>query len=351
MATMAPLACRDDNPIPLCYSRTRRFGVIERLDAVGDSTDITISTSLPILDLLDLLLHDRRQTTQSVKELLWEGLRNEGYCFLVSPKRSQPSKIIQKLRRSLHTDLFRVDAEQKNATGLETSDRVYVSEKGIPMYRLGYELCEDGVRQVFRIAAGSPDDQPWPNCPNTRETWLRSLGLMRHICDTALDLLLVVDSTGRCRKKRPGSGSTAWQKDFYSQSSVGGLPERHGDLSVVYAMHYFNEHRLQGEANVTVKAHVDPSILVLEPFLCPHTTGLQVWDRSKSSWMDCDGPTSPAASLWPDHEVMLLFVGKALGEACNLEPTRHRVVMGDDPRCTVIYEQKYQEFFPPPDFD
>jgi hypothetical protein len=57
------------------------------------------------------------------------------------------------------------------------------------------------------------------------------------------------------------------------------------------------------------------------------------------------------ADLWEDHEVLLLFVGKALAVACGMEPTLHRVVSANRPRRTVIYEQKYEEFFPPPRLD
>jgi hypothetical protein len=120
-------------------------------------------------------------------------------------------------------------------------------------------------------------------------------------------------------------------------------------------MHYFNNGTYAEEdgegATVAVRPHVDPSLLVLEPFLCQETTGLQVWDRKRSRWLDCDGPESPVAHLWEDNEVLLLFVGKALATRCRIDPTLHRVVSGDRPRRTVIYEQKYEEFFPPPSLD
>jgi hypothetical protein len=211
------------------------------------------------------------------------------------------------------------------------------------MYRLGYELCEDGVREVFRVAAGSPDSVTWP-CPISRCTWLRGLGFMRHICDTALELLIENDLSQGTLRRRPYSGSSAWTKSYNCP-----LMERTGDYSVLYAMHYFNH--ISVDEGVAVKAHVDPSLLVLEPFLCQDTTGLQVWDRSRQKWLDCDGPTSPVAELWHDYEVVLLFVGKALGTKTSMEPTLHRVVTGNRPRRTVIYEQKYEELFPPPVLD
>jgi isopenicillin N synthase-like dioxygenase len=92
---------------------------------------------------------------------------------------------------------------------------------------------------------------------------------------------------------------------------------------------------------------------VLEPFLCEHTQGLQVWDQFYQQWIDCDGPDNSLLTLARASEfnngehLMLLFFGKALASQTNglLQPTLHRVVMGHSPRRTVIYEQKYQEFY------
>jgi hypothetical protein len=108
----------------------------------------------------------------------------------------------------------------------------------------------------------------------------------------------------------------------------------------------------------------------MEPFLSPDSRGLQVWDRVGGNWMDCDGPDSPCLNLAADastnnsssegqgqgHEhprqvVSLLFGGKALAAHTGIEPTLHRVVTGSRNRRAVIYEQKYEEFFPPPIMD
>lgn len=208
--------------------------------------------------------------------------------------------------------------------------------------------------------------------------------MMRHVCDTALDLVLYDDEADSAdgwmrpekrRVERPHSY-------FWTQNNLSSvMRDRVGDFSVLYAMHYFNNTEKGGSEDdssdefldpaptsssklppgIAVKAHVDPSVLVLEPFLCQETTGLQVWDRERGDWMDCDGPNSPAASLWEKQlEVMLLFVGKAMTTAtessssCSsapIEPTLHRVVTGDRPRRTVIYEQKYEEFYSAPALD
>jgi hypothetical protein len=332
--------------------------------------------NVPVIALADLLLHEHRKTTNQVRRQLTHSLKMLGYCFLTSPKRGQnrASRILDQLRRSVHTAIFPTEASAEDR--LETSDTVYVSERGVPMYRLGYEHSEDRIRQVFRMAGGDPDAVRFPSS-DCRNLWMRGLGLLRHICDTGLDLLLqsvepnnddnhhhAPGSHGppsswwsRSGSKRPGSGSSAWNHrsnpELWKEPFL--KPDRSGDFSVLYIMHYFNSGAhvdVDGRGHaIAVRPHVDPSLLVLEPFLCQHTTGLQVWDRRASRWLDCDGPRSPVAHLWDEHEVLLLFVGRALATTCRMEPTLHRVVSANRPRRTVIYEQKYEEFFPPPRLD
>jgi hypothetical protein len=336
---------------PVIVCQTKRFSILHTADSCN-KTASNKGSRFVVIDVADLLLHEQKGNSKAVRHSLRTGLERDGFCFLTSPYKSgRVSRLLNELRTSLNTELFpdsSVVDGKRNVAGLETSENVYVSEKGVPMYRLGYELCEDRVREVFRVAAGSPDDQRWPPS-DVRETWLRCLGLMRHITDTALHLLL--DDPSQIRD-RPYGKSSSWMKDRYAQSKVGSLTDRSGDFSVLYAMHYFNDSNAElPQPGVAVKAHVDPSLLVLEPFLFPYTTGLQVWDRENDCWIDCDGPTSPAFHLWRDHEVCLLFAGKALASQTGMQPTLHRVVTGDVPRRTVIYEQKYEELFPPPILD
>lgn len=386
---------------------TRRFTVLVGADEVtafpekatrkGDNHPLNEpiaharSCSLPVLSLEDLLLHERRQTTSEVQRALLSGLKSAGYVVLTTSSTSRPAKVIQNMKKSLVTQLFPhpipcdsndLNVNKKhNIADLKTSDLVYVSEKGVPMYKLGYELCEDHVREVFRIAAGDIDGaQVWPDneTDSHRNTWLQGAGLMRHITDTALDLLSAMSISSPRRNKRPHSGVGGWSK----APPTSPLSERRGDFSVLYAMHYFNENvdatlapqpgslspKLPDEG-VAVKAHVDPSLFVCEPFLCAETTGLQVLNRNNDAdamspsdyrtcdWLDCDGPTSPfvgkLSPLEPHlNEIILLFVGKAIQSVIpDLEPTIHRVVTGHCARRTVIYEQKYEEFFPPPILD
>lgn len=317
---------------------THRFCVLDFGSFVTNSCD-----AVPMIALEDMLLHGRHSTTAAVQSKLKYSLVEHGYVLL-TVQHEKVTAVIRSMRSSLHTDVFPATATTANAGMLQTSSTTYISERGVPMYKLGYEMCEDGVREVFRVAAGSPETVCWGKACS-QSSWVRGLGLLRHVSDTALDILLL-STDGTKRKRRPHSGRAAWLKmDMETKE------ERSGDFSVLYAMHYFNSNRVEVEPGIAVKAHVDPSLLVIEPFLCPQTTGLQVWDRINDRWMDCDGPTSPLRTAF-DGEVMLLFAGKAISCVVpEIEPTLHRVVTGDQSRRTVIYEQKYAEFYPPPSFD
>jgi hypothetical protein len=124
-------------------------------------------------------------------------------------------------------------------------------------------------------------------------------------------------------------------------------------------MHYFNQTDTpfmdqDGDIRISVKQHVDPSLFVLEPFLADQP-GLQVF--SQGEWVTCDGPKSPIhGALDDDHMGMVLFVGKAFSKTVardgnSVQPTPHRVITAGRRRTTMIYEQKYEEFFPPPILD
>jgi isopenicillin N synthase-like dioxygenase len=356
--------------IAVGHYRTARFSVLEPLQDVIENKKNIRSSSLPALDLVDLLLHDERNKTKLIQKHLRQALEERGFCLLTCSTNSQPGRVIQNLQASLQTDLFPANGSTKNAGQLPTSDTVYVSEKGVPMYKLGYELAEDGVREFYRMAA-SKDVDDCQSLPDDayHQLWRQGMGVCRHVTDTALDLLTRDLPNAPERRKRPESGSATWNSPVPLAPRV-----RPGDYSVLYAMHYFNDNadaKGNGNDEIALGAHVDPSLLVMEPFLSPDSRGLQVWDRVGGNWMDCDGPDSPCLHLAPDtdpdtntscserqgHEhprqqvVSLLFGGRALAAHTGIEATLHRVVAGSRNRRAVIYEQKYEEFFPPPIMD
>jgi hypothetical protein len=316
---------------------------------------------IPTLELSRLLSSSKISNEEDGKlrlELL-DMLREYGFVVLTVPRNSAPAGIIGDLKDSLTNKFFVGHDDASPQLSFTGTGDVYISEKGIPMWKTGYELCEDGVREAFRVAAGSPDDGPWPSNA-ARETWLKGVALCRHICDCALKLTVdaTSDNTPNMRV-RPGSGGASWKKTDYCQTPVGQMADRRGDYSVLYAMHYFNQTDTpfmdqDGDVRISVKQHVDPSLFVLEPFLADQP-GLQVF--SQGEWVTCDGPKSPIHGVLDDDQMgMVLFVGKAFSKTVardgnNVQPTLHRVITAGRRRTTMIYEQKYEEFFPPPILD
>ena len=307
--------------------------------------------SLPVMNLSDLLLHTVT-TRDQVQDVLLRLLRSYGHVILKVKKSSKAAQVVDQMRQSLYTDFF-PSSTNRNSQNLQQGE-VYISEKGVPMWKTGYEQCDD-IREAFRVNCGAVDDQPWPTT-QSRQTWLRGMALCRHICDVCLDLIV-----GYNAKDRPYSGGYSWTKLDYSHRDQ--IANRPGDFSVLYAMHYFNDEashfaRQSGDVTgiddttINVKEHVDPSLFVLEPFLA-NTEGLQVYCQNKNQWITCDGPKSPIHSvLANDETAMVLFLGKALAANTHgISPTLHRVIATTNKRRTMIYEQKYQEFFPAPVLD
>lgn len=353
--------------IAVGHCRTARFSVLNPLQEVTENKNMNPKSlpKLPKLDLVDLLLHEERDKTKLIQNYLRQALQERGFCLLTCSTNSQPGRVVENLKESLRTDLFPANGSTTNAGRLPTSDTVYVSEKGVPMYKLGYELAEDGVREFYRMAAPNDDDD-YQSLPDDayHQLWRQGMGLCRHVTDTALDLLTRDIPNAPERRKRPESGAASWNGPVPIDPRA-----RPGDYSVLYAMHYFNDTDEKGTQvpadGIALGAHVDPSLLVMEPFLSPDSRGLQVWDRVSNDWMDCDGPDSPCLHLTTDSDtserqghnhpqqqvVSLLFGGKALAAHTGIEATLHRVVTGSRNRRAVIYEQKYEEFFPPPIMD
>lgn len=349
--------------------KTCRFSVLtdtKPKDDDDDDSPMSINadadaTLLPKMELSRLLNSNNNDDAKMIRQELLDALKTHGFLILTLPRTSLPARIVSEMQDTLITDFFpdnnsHSNNQQQQPPFQGTGD-VYISEKGVPMWKEGYEFCaDDGVREAFRVAAGSPDGVPYPT-PNSRLKWLRGLALCRHVCDKALQLSLLDNNDNQQQqklRKRPTSGSSSWKKNASSSQPV---PDRSGDYSVLYAMHYFNNNDgkttpyKDGNVQINVKQHVDPSLFVLEPFLADEP-GLQVFSQGK--WITCDGPASPIHSVLQEHEMgMVLFVGK--GFCANVpevqQPTLHRVITAGGGRRTMIYEQKYEEFFPPPSFD
>ena len=157
----------------VCLLKTHKFSVLSSSSSAETHQQhgviVDTDCEYPTLSLEDLLLHEPRHVTRLVSEQLWQALQTHGFLLLTTPSTSRPAAVLDDLRRHLHQYVFPVtnnDNNTPNAAGLGTSDTIYLSERNVPMYRLGYELCKDDddgycVREVFRIAAGDPDETPW----------------------------------------------------------------------------------------------------------------------------------------------------------------------------------------------
>ena len=344
-------------------------------------------------------------------------LSDHGGILITCSTKSTPGDILTRLQTHVvqGQELFPNHAKQM------TSEMIYISERDVPMYRLGYERTDDQIREIVRLAAGLDPDQVHFLSTQQRCLWLQSIALLRHITDAVLDLVLFhhqqqqqqqqsttapcdnqMNERERCqlvkRLSRPYSLASSWRKSNrcnasdkvpYYELPLHSIRDRPGDFSVFYAMHYFNQTALPNEEEdekeettttakdksktatietddatpLAVKAHVDPSLCVVEPFLWPFSRGLQIWHHGQ--WLDCDGPQSPLLHRQSPRQqqqqqqphdddddgctskcTLLLFAGRALQQAAQLpKATLHRVVHGECPRRTVIYEQKYAEFF------
>ena len=360
--------------------QTHKFSVIELVSDDYDDTELKkfslgckkkkSITNLPTMDLSVLLsARPSGKTSSSVREKvskeLWDYIEKYGFLVLSVPRHSSAGRVIEEMKQSLHKDLF-PDSDHgdtmRNKGDLK-SGSLYISERGVPMWRVGYEEC-DAIREAFRVHAGSPDSQPWKNS-EVRSKWIRGMFLCRDICDVALNLTL-----GYNPRIRYGSGLKSW----YKVNSIEEVIDRDEDYSVFYAMNYFNDENSQtlrerdeiiGTDNelLNVKEHVDPSLFVLEPFLAD-VEGLQVQATGSNDWITCDGQSSPildVVSLEDDNLAMVLFIGRAFArKACEMgktkvQPTMHRVIATksglNKQRRTVIYEQKYGEYFPDPTLD
>jgi hypothetical protein len=299
---------------------------------------------------------EQQQEESILRQDILHALETYGYLVLTLPRTSKQARVVQEFQDCLHSEFFPDEQSSSSVVvsySYQSEDDIYISEIGIPMWRVGYEnSCQSkstdtnnndhqGDREAFRVPVSSLSDVIFPSSKSSN-VWKQTCKLCQRICDRALELTLpncstVPTTTNRSRHTR----------------------NRQDDLSVLYAMHYFNtniEQKTIHESNqydevINVKPHVDPSLFVLEPFI-PEQPGLQIW--SQGQWVTCDGPESPIyRTLDSNDTAMVLFVGKAFHRHCpQVEPTLHRVIATKQHRrIAAIFEQKYREYYPPPTFD
>lgn len=200
------------------------------------------------------------------------------------------------------------DDEWKNGC---TSKHIYRNENNTPMWYCGYE--HTSVRDCFRVACGDMSRLVWPS-PEFKEHWLSLQRRMERICDRALSLTVGYDIAPS--HARPDE-----------------------NFSVCYGLHYPNIAGSGQSETENVFEHVDPSLYVVEPV--PSVEGLDVYDPYSKQWLKAEKVCVPGKEI-------VLFCGKALERATNgrIPGTLHRVRRTPDKRFCIIYEQKYEEYFP-----
>mmetsp|Transcript_2079 Transcript_2079/g.4472 ORF Transcript_2079/g.4472 Transcript_2079/m.4472 type:complete len:366 (-) Transcript_2079:98-1195(-) len=248
-------------------------------------------------------------------------LAKHGYVILTGV--CEGEALYRTLEASLKQDLFLLKAltpasdTSAEACGSARKEAfvgsVYFNERSVPMWRSGYEFVEDKVREAFRVHAGETEEGlAWPS-KNMQRHWAALTAFCRDLTDRALVQVLT--------SQPPGVPRTAGDLDRCRRLQ--------GDLSVAYALHYPNEQGAAlpldvtgGQPGINVKAHVDPSLLVVEPVA--DVPGLDVFDQTLDGglgkWVSVERACAPASS-W------VVFGGRCLEAATQgrIKACLHRV--------------------------
>ena len=312
MTVLIPAAAIPFVVPPLHIRKTNKFSVLERNNDETSSSVLRITqndeevgaelvnTMPPIMDFADLVDANNQELASKT---LWSHLEKHGYIILTVSRSSLVARIIQNLQETIENDFFPAQSvvpeqqQQVNCGGLKSGDYPYISERGVPMYRLGYEHC-DCIREAYRVHCGSPDSQPWPSrsthtaasppcSSSSRQEFLRCMCVCRYICDVALKLTLGYDTI---KARRIGSGVKSWKS--MPLPSGNGIRNANNDCSNHTVVPYY----------------------------------------ARPAETKCGRIVSPT-----QHRVI------APNGSKNATDGRRRIV--------TIYEQKYEEYFPPPLLD
>ena len=214
------------------------------------------------------------------------------------------------LGAALEADVASIETELENffAKAPERKEKcvgtVYANERGLPMFRRGYERQEN-IRECFRVPVNEAG-QPWPSS-KTKVCWRRVITRFQALADALLEAAA------------PGH-------------------ERGEDFSLAYCFRYGVDDggANGGSDNTLVGEHADVSLVVVEPV--SRVAGLEVYDLFLKRWVCVEAVCSPGREL-------VVFVGKALASKTGLPALRHRVVKSHRARTSFLFEQKYAAFF------
>jgi hypothetical protein len=255
---------------------TKRFAVISRSDA-----------TVPRLPLEDAA------TTKALQLL-----KRHGYF------------VATEIGAALENDVASIEAELENffAKSTERKEKcmgtVYANERGLPMFRRGYERQEN-IRECFRVPVKEAG-QPWPS-PQAKVCWRRVITRFQAVADALLEAVV------------PGH-------------------ERGEDFSLAYCFRYGEDDggANGGSSKTLVGEHADVSLVVVEPV--SRVAGLEVYDLCLKRWVCVEAVCVPGREL-------VVFVGRALSAKTGLPALKHRVVKSHRARTSFLFEQKYGAFF------
>mmetsp|Transcript_50951 Transcript_50951/g.65248 ORF Transcript_50951/g.65248 Transcript_50951/m.65248 type:complete len:322 (+) Transcript_50951:88-1053(+) len=255
----------------------------------------------------------------------------------------------EKQYRDLEKEMMKFFISANKDLKAKSVGEIYVNERGTPMFYSGYEHVEDKVREAFRVHATS-QGLAWPS-KRLPQLWHSLTSTCSQITDRALALALV-------RSKHITSNEESTTKKPTLDQEIASIEKnrRTGDFSVAYALHYPNfeggaptlSQNVAGEKGINVKAHVDPSLFVLEPV--SDVAGLDVFDQASKQWLSVENVSRHPGSDW------VLFGGRCLEKVTNgmIKACLHRVTADgyhEDElaigkrRFCFIYEQKLADFY------
>jgi hypothetical protein len=225
-------------------------------------------------------------------------LRRHGY-FVATHIGDALAADVQTIESELDRFFAKAPARKEKCVGT-----VYANERGLPMFRRGYER-QKNVRECFRVPVNEAG-QPWPSS-QTKVCWRRVIKRFQAVADALLEAVV------------PGH-------------------ERGEDFSLAYCFRYGEDDggANGGSGDTLVGEHADVSLVVVEPV--SRVPGLEVFDIHTKRWVCVESVCIPGKEL-------VVFVGRALSRTSGLPALKHRVVKTGRARLSFLFEQKYAAFF------
>ena len=281
-------------------------------------------------------------------------LRERGFVVLTGVE--EGARLYRALEHELMQFFHGSFGECGSAAKEQCVGGVYFNEREVPMWRCGYEYVDDRIREAFRVHAQADQDElQWPSAA-AKVKWLALVKFCEGLADRAFALTLdgatkegsTSGDAATSKKQSTPTARAAALANFEACRKSG------GDMSVAYALHYPNDEGgaptlpldvTGGEERLCVKAHVDPSLIVIEPVA--DVPGLEVFDPLTQAWVSVERASQRPGEEW------VVFGGRCLEAATGVKACLHRVTASNygnagsaaRRRFCFIYEQKLLDYF------